>query len=308
MSVRLITIILLTMASALAAGEPVNVPGTRVTIDPPDGFVLAADFPGFINSKLKSTITVVEVPSSFIELTERYNDESLKREGIDVRERRQIERDGLRAIIVTGVETVGSRRVVKKMMMTGDVAESLIVTAIYRQEDEQRLGDEVDRALQLLLWDSSRLVDHFEGIGFRLKEIPGLRVATRVSNSVIFTRNGTLPDQYYTGQMLIVGWSKDDVSTIENKRAFAEQRFRNVAILTKVKIDNVATLNRDGVDGFEIVGQGTHRYLGYEVAAFQVMLHYRERFLLAQGFADVEDPESAYDQFRTIMGTISTDD
>lgn len=296
------------MTAAPAAADRINVPGTRVDMDPPDGYVLATDFPGFISSNPRSTITVVEVPSSFIELTQRYDDDGLRREGIAVSDRRQFERDGLRAVIITGEENADSRPLIKKMFMTGDVAESLVVTASYLKKDAPRIADSLEHTLRNLLWDSSRLLDHFDGIGFRLKEIPGLRVATRVSNSIIFTRDGTLPDQYYTGQMLIVGWSKGDVTKIGDKRAYAEKRFRDVALLLKAHIDNTESVTRDGVDGFETVGKGTHRHLGFEVAAYQLMLNYPDRILLAQGFANVKDPEAAFDQFRTIMGTISTDE
>ena len=306
-NVRYLIPILLFCVSALAFAEPVRVPGTRVWIDVPPGFELAADFQGLVGTTDKITITVAEVPSSFVELNNTYSDSGLQKKDVVVESRRSLERDGLRTALITGTQHLPRQTLIKKILLTGDISESLLVTATYLDKDAQRLGPTVDEAFAKLTWDSSRDLDHFDGLGFRLKEIPGLRVATRAGNSIIFTEDGKLPDQYYTGQMFIVGWSKGDVTEIENPRSFAVARFKGIRLMDKIELDNVVGVTLDGTPGFEIVGRGRHRHLGFSVAAFQVMLTYPDRFLLAQGFSNVKDPEAAYDQFRTILSTLATD-
>ncbi len=299
--------ILLLFAAAWAIAEPVRVPGTRVWMEIPPGFELAADFQGVVGTTDKVTITVAEVPSPFVDLNNAYNDNRLQNKDVVVSTRRSLERDGLRATLISGKQTLPRQTLIKKILLSGDVSESLLVTATYLDADAERLDPIIEQTLATLTWDSSRDLDHFDGLGFRLKEIPGLRVATRAGNSVIFTEDGKLPDQYYTGQMFIVGWSKGDIGEIKDTRAFSIGRFKGIQLMEKIEIDNVGAVTIDETPGFEIVGRGRHRHLGFNVAAFQTMITYEDRFLMAQGFSSLKEPEAAYDQFRTIMSTLSTD-
>jgi len=301
----LITFFVLCIA---VAAWPQPVPGTRVALTPPDGFVPATEFPGFTSEKIKANIAVSETPAPFLELNDAYSDAGLRKKGIVVRDRETIERDGLRGVIITGDEPNRTRAIVKIIMLTGDDEQSLIITSTFFKADEARIADDLRQSLRNVDWDGGRVLDHFDGLGFRLKEIPGLQVATRVSNSIIFTRNGRLPDEFYTGQMLIVGWSKGDKSTIKALQPFALARFNDIQLLNNITVRNATRIELDGVSGVEVVGRGTHRSLGYDVAAFQVLLDYPDRLLLAQGFSNTDKLDATYDQFRTILSTLSTSD
>lgn len=296
---------LLLCVNAFAA--PTQVPGTRVAMDVPASFTLAPDFPGFVSSGVQATIAVSELPSSFIDATETYDDLGLKRNGIDVVARETFEHEGLRAILIDGEQIIRERRVAKLILLTGDVTESLMITATYFKKDEGKIAAQLRETLRQAVWDPSEPLDHYGGLDFRLKEIPGLRVATRASNSIIFTEEGRLPDRFYTGAMLVVGWSTGDTSTVKNKRHFAHSQFANIQLLNRGEIENTEFLQVDDQEAIEVTGSGRHKHLGYDINAYQLIVVYDDRYLMAQGFANGNDAEVHFDLFRTIMNSLSTE-
>lgn len=305
MSMRYVFFLLIFLCEH-ASAELIRVPGTRVTMDVPATFSLAPDFPGFISSGVQATISVAELPSSFVKANAVYDDIGLKRKGVEVTARDTFEQDGLRAILIEGEQLVLNRRVVKLMMLTGDVGESLMITATYYKKDEPKIGATLRTSLREARWNSSEPLDHFGGLGFRLEEIPGLSVATRASNSIIFTEEGRLPDRFYTGAMLVVGWSTGDVSTIKDRRRFAHRQFSTIQLLSEAEIENTEYAELDGRTAIEVTGVGQHKHLGFDLNAYQVIVIYDERYLMAQGFAGGDDSAAILDQFRTIMSSLST--
>lgn len=292
---------------AVASAAPVTIPGTRVTMDAPPTFSLAPDFLGFVSRENQATIAVEELPFSFVKTSAEYDSEALERQGVKVLSRDTLERDGLRSIVIAGEQTIHERSVRKLLLLTGDVGESLVITATYFSADHDRLGPVLRRSLSEAQWDSSVVLDHFGGLGFRLKEIPGLNVATRASNSIIFTQGGRLPDRFYTGAMLVVGWSKGDVTTVTNRRLFAHGQFEKIRLLNGARIDETQYLELDGRTAIEVTGAGQHKHLGYDLNVYQIIVPYETRFLMAQGFAGGDDPQDIFDKFRAVMSSLTTD-
>lgn len=306
MSVRILICLLLLSLSAPALAQRSAVPGTRLYLDPPAGFIPSPEFPGFINPAARASISVTEIPAPLLDALEAYGAEGLRKKGIAVISTDTFEKDGLRAMLMRGEQGTGSQRMVKLFLVTGDASESVIVTASYAKRFGADLDTRLWASLRDATWDSSQMLDHFDGLGFSLKEVPGLRIATRVSNSVIFTRDGRLPDQYYTGQMLIVGWVKGLTPAIEERRAFAEKRFLATALLTDVQIDNTESTTINGLSGFTTTGTGNHRHLGYATVSYQVVLFAEDGILIAQGLTDSKVGDSSVALFRTVVGTLKT--
>src|SRR5574341_1682765 len=55
-------LILAVLASSHAAADPVRVPGTRTSLEPPKGFSLSTRFPGFERAEAQASIMVSEIP------------------------------------------------------------------------------------------------------------------------------------------------------------------------------------------------------------------------------------------------------
>ncbi len=302
-----IFVCLAVLPGSAALAERVGVVGTRVLIEPPAGFVRAADFAGFVNPSNRAVISVSEVPASYLDMDKRFTDSALLTKELSVVSRELLEKDGLRAQLIKAEQKLGNSLVVKWMLLTGDVAESVIITASYLAS-AGNLDAAFEKALRDAVWESSQTLNHFEGLGFKLNEIPGLRISTRVSNTVIFTRDGRLPDQYYTGPMLIVRWQGLPDGAPEDARAHSEDFFRGIEMLKDKRIDDTIRTRVERLRGYEVIGEGRHRFLGYPVAVLQSIAYDDDRFFVAQGLGQAADREKHFDLFRTVIGTFTKAD
>jgi len=60
-----------------AGSEVIAIPGTKVSIEPPPGFVLASQFPGVQNAELASSIMINELPFPWRGVTAGFTAEGL---------------------------------------------------------------------------------------------------------------------------------------------------------------------------------------------------------------------------------------
>jgi hypothetical protein len=159
----------------------------------------------------------------------------------------------------------------------------------------------MEHALKASLWDSAQFLDHFDGLEFRIDDVPGLRIATRVSRNVVFTDTGRMPDRYYTGPLLLMGWTSG--VEVADKREFAERRFLNNTLLDEPSLGELKAVHFGGLDGFEAVGSGKHRHLGYPVSSLVLILFDDTGYFVARGYSDNLRAERNFSLFRTIVSS-----
>lgn len=84
---------------AALAAEPMAVPGTSVTMTPPDGFVVARDFAGFMSKEKQGSFLIAEMPAKALaQLSPLFADQDLAAQsfatkGITITEHNEIETD-----------------------------------------------------------------------------------------------------------------------------------------------------------------------------------------------------------------------
>ncbi|MEA2562724.1 MAG: hypothetical protein QOH06_4228 [Acidobacteriota bacterium] len=65
-----------------AAAEPVRVPGTGISLQPPAGFALAEDYPGFQSAEQQASIMVTRMPAPVAEIRKAMTKDTLATRGI----------------------------------------------------------------------------------------------------------------------------------------------------------------------------------------------------------------------------------
>ena len=248
-----------------------------------------------------------ELPEPYIELSRRFEDGRMRARDLEVVSREPLEKDGLRAQLIKARQTGRGERSMKWLLVTGDMNESMVVTGTFPLGSAAALDRSIEAALRDLVWESSQSLNHFEGLSFRLSEIPGLRISTRVSNTVVFTRDGRLPDKHYTGPLLIVrfaDYEKDAIAPKE-RRAHAEEFFRDIEMLEGAEIDETTGVLVARLRGYEVTGRGQHRFRGYRVSVLQTIAYDDERFFVAQGFGEAGRSDENFDLFRTVIGSLT---
>lgn len=301
-------VLCLTLLACSALADPLRAVGTRTWMELPEDFQSATAFTGFEATDPLATIAIAELPASFVDTHDVYTDLSLARKGIRVVGRESFELDGLRAILIEGRQSLSEREVHKLFMLTGNLSETLIVSATYFTDDATQYRRALIDSLRTARWEPSLPLDLFDGLGFRLKDVPGLRVSTRVSNSVVFTNTGQLPDPYYTGQILVVGWGRGAVDDSVDAAVVAREQFKRANMVNEGIAEDVVSTRVDGHRAFQTTGRGVHQHLGYEVSVYQILVVYPTRYLIAQGIADQSEAKLAFDRFNSIVASLSVDE
>lgn len=292
---------LISLVAAAQAGALERVRGTRVHLETLPGFVKANEFPGFINTGDRAMIIVSEMPNPYMELARGFNRPGLVRRQLELIERKALEKDGLAAEMLHVNQNVDGERFEKWIFLTGDHSESVVVTGSYPATLAARYRSAIERVLKESLWDSAQVLDHFDGLEFRIDDVPGLRIATRVSSNVIFTDSGRLPDRYYTGPLLLLAWNSSPLP--EDRRRFSELKFRDNTLLDAPAVRELKPIHIGGLDGFEVTGVGKHQHLGYSVASLLLVLFDDDGYFIARGYSDNPRAEKNFALFRNIISS-----
>lgn len=306
MKILLLTALLLTGLTDAMALERILVPGTRVEVDVPKGFVLSPAFTGLQHKEYRAAIVINEVPNPYLEFNRLYSDDNLAKDNMELLSRERYDRDGLTGQLLKVRQLINNEVFTRWIIITGDTRESVMIAGYYPRKNTQQFETVIKETLARAFWDSARILDHFTGLGFRIDDVPGLRIAARMNNNLIFTKNGRLPDQYYTDALLIVSFRPYE-DTLKFNEQFAEAQFNKITLLNDHHIDETKQLFLGALDTISIEGTGAHRYLGYNVAALQIMSKAETGMLVAQGFTGLAHRENDFEVFRTTIGTFRTE-
>ncbi len=285
-----------------AQGGAIQIQGTRVLLSAPDEFKPSLHFPGVRHEKLTAAIVVNEIPSSYINFSRQYNDASLDKTGMELISRENIESDGLSGQLLLVKQLQRGIRYERWILITGDTNESVMIAGYYPVKNRRSLRGPIEKALRSALWDSARDLDHFDGLGFRIDDVPSLRIVTRMSNSLVFTETGRMPDLYYTDALLMMSLKPVPEGAKLNER-FAQDQFMKITLLENHNLTLTQSKSVAGIRGVVIEGTGRHRHLGYEVAVMQIILETDSGFFVAQGFTKLDDMENDFDVFRATISS-----
>ncbi|MFK8029307.1 MAG: hypothetical protein AB8G18_03645 [Gammaproteobacteria bacterium] len=298
----LLTCVFLCLMPTPAQGSPVDIRGTRVSLEVPEGFVPSSIFPGVQHEGMTAAIIVSEMPSSFIEHSRQYNEAGLAKSNMKLLTRQSIDKDGLSGVLLSVEQTLRGIDYERWIFITGDTTESVEIAGYFPVKHSAQMRQPIQQALRHALWDSARPLDHFDGMGFRIDDVPSLRVVTRMSNSLVFTETGRMPDKYYIDALLMVTLKSVPDDTKLSKE-FAESQFNKITLIENHELE--VTQRRSVADSSAVIieGKGRHRYLGYQVAVMQLILETDSGFLIAQGFTNLEDMRNDFEVF---LATISS--
>ncbi len=285
-----------------AYAEVVHIQGTRVSLEAPDGFESSIYFPGVKHPTITAAIVVNEIPSSYIDFSRQYSEPSLARTEMELISREYIERDGLSGQLLLVKQTQRGVPYERWILITGDTNESVMIAGYYPVANGKSMRSAIESSIRSALWDSARDLDHFDGLGFRIDDVPSLRIVTRMSNSLVFTETGRMPDLYYTDALLMMSLKPVPEGAALNER-FAQDQFMKITLLEQHSLDLTQSKAVAGIPGVVIEGKGRHRHLGYEVAVMQIILETEAGFFVAQGFTKLDDMENDFDVFRATISS-----
>ena len=171
----------------------IRVPGTRVALVPPPGFVPAERFPGFARQESNSSILISEMPVPYAEVIKGFTEAGLLSRGMKLVEQSKATLCGKAGLILNLIQTAAGSRWEKWVLVFGDQNETVMLTAVFPQQFQTELSNPMRASLLSTRCVSGTDRNPLEGLTFSLSSTPKMTFAKRFGNSIIMTRDGSFP-------------------------------------------------------------------------------------------------------------------
>ena len=240
-------------AGAVSAQAVVHVPGTRVSLEPPQGFTLAQRFPGFERSDPQFSIMVTEMPSAPVaHVMTGMSKEEFARRGMTLisSERQKIE--GRDALLLQLAQDAAGTTFLKWMLITGDPNNSVLIVGTFPKSADAAIGHAIRTAVLTASWSPGGAGINLDGLSFRVTPTATLKLARRMGNMLLLTESGGTAGPMDT--IYVVGASVSAVR-VSDLQSFAEARARQTPELQELINFNGRPVTMGELNAYELVGR-----------------------------------------------------
>ena len=276
-----------------------RVPGTHVTIEPPDGFSPAEQFPGFFRADIGASIMVTELPGPFGEVRKGMTKEGLAARGMIFLESQTVQVDGREAFLLKVKQEAAGVEFLKWFLVAGDERGTTLVVGTFPSSSAKSLSAPVRLAVLSAAWDRQAKVDVFEGLLYRLEPTPKLKIANRMNNMILLTETGS-PGPVGPGEPFYIAGNAVAQMDIPDLTAFSQARAVQTVNLSEVRNVSGRPIKIDGLDAYELLADATHKRTNTPIQLYQVIAPADGTFFIIQGFVEPARAVEFLAEFRRI--------
>jgi hypothetical protein len=282
--------------------QVVRVPGTNVTLAPPEGFVLARQFPGFERADAQASIMVTELPVGATAMIRSMTATALGAKGMTLITARDtvIADRPARLLHVRQATPAGS--VLKWMLIAGHAETTIMIVGAFPEAAPPQVGEAIHKSVLTASWSSAASAGPFEGLPFRLTPTARLKLARRVSNMLMFTESGTTGSLGSTESLYIAGHSIGE-GQIGDARAFAESRAKQTNLLTGMTAFTGRAVRIDGADAYELEADAVDSRSRLPMRLYQVIIPDETGYFILQGISRADRAAEIVPEFRKLTAT-----
>jgi len=299
----LLTAIVSLTIVASAAAQPVRLPGTRVSLEPPSGFTPATQFSGFQNATVPASILVTELPGPAAAMKQGMTREALASRGMTLVQSSTARVDGDDASLLQVRQASSAGEVVKWMLIAGNAHRTVMIVGTYPATADSVVGDEIRQSLLTArLGLAAATPDPSEGLSFHVTSTARLKVAGRVANLLTLTETGTLTPSGPDAALYFVGHSISNVE-IPDLRAFSEARLGRTTRTHAISGVTGRPTTLSDLDAYEIEANATDSKTGRPVRIYQVIAPDPSGYFIVQGFVSPARAADMVPEFRKVTAT-----
>jgi hypothetical protein len=242
------------------SSDHVAVPGTRIRMIPPQGFVVSPNFSGFQQESTGSSIMVVSMPASFDVISKEMLEGGLAKQGIKVESQEEVQISERPALLISGSQKAYGLYYTKYTLIFGTDSETIVINGATPIE-KRSAANAIRKSLLTTLYDPAMEIDPLAHADFTIDCSEGPFVfAGGVANSLIFTVDGELPPRAADKSTLIVAKSFSELSA-DHRNQFALQRLHALPLDIE-KVITTDTLVVDSLPGYRILAEGKEAETG----------------------------------------------
>jgi hypothetical protein len=278
--------------------ERQQVPGTSVTLVPPEGYLPGDSFAGFMNTDTGASVIIISVPGPISKVARGFQDpRALKQQGMQLVGSEPHKNGDLDGVLVRAKQAVEAQDFDKWMWVFGDTEESILVMGTWPAELSS-LDAEL-RAAVLSARISDAPTAPMAGLGFEVTPAAPLTFWSRSGNNLLYlNEEAKVPitdgDAIFTVGPATRPVEFDDVET------FARQRLKGTAQYKRFEVETAKRISLDGLGGVVLVAKAISS-TGGEAFIHQTVLIEGATYWLAQGIAPLSQRETYLPVFRATI-------
>lgn len=288
--------------------QAVRVPGTHVTLAPPDGFSAASQYPGFERAEAQASIMVTELPVPAGEMIRSMTGPALATRGMALISARDALIDQRPARLLHVRQQSSAGPVLKWMLIAGNAKTTVMIVGTFPDGSTPAIGEAIRASL---LTTSSATAaaapSAFEGLPFQLTPTPALKLAGRVSNMLMFTESGTPGTPGSTEAMYIAGHSIGR-GQVGDTRAFAEARAKQTTSARAVHNFTGREMQVDHADAYELEADASDARSGRAMRLYQVIIPDETGYFILQGIVRADRADAIVPHFKAVTATFRKND
>lgn len=287
------------VCTPVVAAEHSRVPGTRVALRVPDGFTPSSRFPGFEHAAQGASIMVSEVPAGHAELRAAFTREGLASRGMKLVESRDVEVDGVAAMLVLVSQGAAGTEFLKWMLLAPQGSESVLVVGTFPRTAPAPFAAQVRDAVLSASLKAGGKANVLEALPFGVDEGSRLKVARRMGNMLLLNGSGTMSRAAVGDPFYLVGMSVSSVA-VGDLQCFSEQRARQSVEMSNLRGLSGRRVQVDGLDGYELVGDASDLRSGLPLKFYQVIAPDGAGYFVFQGLVGSDAASEYLTEFRRL--------
>lgn len=296
----------MTASATPAFAQAVRVPGTKVSLAPPAGFLAARQYPGFEQESGPASIMVTELPGPAGDMLRAMTGEALATRGLILVTAHDRTISGHPARLLHIRQQTVNGDALKWMLITGDGATTIMIVGTYPAAGSAATGSAIQQSLLTTAWGTSTPVNAFEGLPFHVTPTARLKLAHRVSNMLTFTESGTMGSPGSTEALYLVGHSIG-YGDLGDLRTFSETRARQTTLTTGVGNFAGRIVQVDGRDAYELEADAVDSRSGLPLRLYQVIIPDETGYFIAQGLSGADRARVMVPEFRAVTASFRRD-
>jgi hypothetical protein len=276
-----------------------RVAGTKVEVEPPDGFVRDARFPGYSHKATGGSIVVTEISGPIGKLTAGMTKEGLGSRGMSLLESSELRIEDESARLLRVTQSAAGITYEKWILVFGDAHDSIFVVASYLESEAKTWREPLKESVLSTRRSVEVPLDQFEGLTFRITESPGLKISNRVANGLVLTEGGAEGPVSPENPLLLVAASINPVD-LTNLKSFSELRLRQTAEIRDLENLEGRSVKVDEFDSWETIADATDKDSSVKLRVYQLVVADGTKYVLVQGLVGAARADEIIPQFREV--------
>lgn len=285
----------------VSAQELQKIPGTKIWITPPQGFIKATNFSGFQQNESGSSIMVSMLPTSAKEMGERFKSkEALLSNGMSLIEYQDVTVNLNEAVLIKVKLVAFGQTYFKIILIIGSDKEAYLINGIY-PEMMSELEPLIMKSLMSVEFNQEDEIDLSEGLKFNIDhQSSGFQLSKNISGMAMYSRDGDIPSNSEDQAVLMVATSFSEVNILDQK-SFALNRLKTLPGGDAYKVESISDIVIDKLSG-KIIKAFKFEEEKKNEMIYQIILFSNETYYVMIGICK-NDFELNLKDFEKVFGT-----